>query len=794
VAGDRALVIGVAQYATLADQLPGGVADALRITNWLISDSGGRIRPRNVKLLLSRRPEDTKEKFPAPENVTEREATFDDLSDAANELVAQEGARLFVYFSGHGVTDPQSGEPVLLLQGYRDDRPQHSMTLRSLMTRLQAAKFPVQHVWIDACRDIARPTTVNWAKHGKGNDGVKPVPQQFPIFATSPGLMAQQLQSFQRETGAFTLSLLDALEGRGAATVVDEERLKTEDKLRYVLTYESLFRTVCNSVKAHKLEVDQGFIQVPSKGILENQDNPEIVVFDVDMESAADRQRFMRRVRVTVAPPEAPLRSLSFEGAIDHEIEPTPTGPWDVELFLSTYFVRAKAPGFVLGAAAWPKVPLWAPVTDAMTGKPADIPDPWLVTVELRPDAKVIKTNGGIESTGFEELVEDTLESAAPRKHRVTVTARSEDPQASIEIWDDSGIRAMASGKVTVVLWPGTYHARLRRDAGDSEPQPFVVDGSASTLTVDVMSPPPAPEIRQIAHGEQATGEVAVSERLGWLASPDETMLLALSATTALPGHGADNLERIRSADSVRAALPCGIALLTRGDVQLEPTTFGDPIATGRTAHFDATWSSWRLVPESYPVRARFKVRSRFGESERAVDVPLRVLEHHVTLVIVDVLGERPELVQLWLPAAGGASLPNGPDEWRGAVMAQRALARGDVRWAREILRRDGGLADPARILLRFALAAATDTPENIHAAAQGVVAAHPELADGHCGLAIAARAQGQPHEAELALAQHAGMPATRIAFEDMRTMEGAAGATDLVVPGWPWTALAVPT
>jgi hypothetical protein len=803
MAADCALVIGVSKYGTLGDELPGGVADALRMTDWLMRPDGGRVRPLNIRLLLSRRVQDT---APAPANVAESDASYSTLVEVVDELVMHKsGNRLFVYFSGHGITD-LFGHPVLLLQGYSEDKPHHSVTLDSLVTRLQAARFPEQHVWIDACRDVPAPSaTVSWSRHPKGNEGVKPAPEQYGIHATSPGLTAQQLTMFQRETGAFTTALLDALAGRGAAANLDEALLKGEDRMRYVVTYASAFDAVRDCVESRKLPAAEGLIQSPRRS-LESGHNPTLVAFDVDPDSAGDRARFARKVNVAIEPATAPVKRITFEGTLDSEMVPAGPTPWDVELFHSTYFVRAHAPGFVRATPAWPMLILTAPETDPATGQALPQP-PAAVTVRLRPEPTKPKSTSSLSNVGLDAIgavdaldgglhadaldgVADlaSVEPASPS--RITVTAGSADPQASIEIAGADGIRAMASGRLTVDLAPGRYQVRVLDDQGERSRQELVLDGSSTAVNVEVAAPPSSPTLVPLIHHRSGPA-FQVSERLGWLASIDELTVLALAACSGLPGHGADNLARLGCHRAVEEALPTGVAVVIRGLASVDGA-LGAPTAGGQTDIIDGMWWSWRVAS------GRHQLRLTWGpDAPRALELPLAVLPDHVTLVVLDAVAARPELVQLWLPREPRHDLPAAPGDWRGAILAQRALSRGDLGWARAKL--EEPFVDPARTLLRFALAAATATSEEIADAALATATMLPSLPDGPCGRAVAARAAGAPFDLDLASADAHGIPVTRIATEDMLAMHqdtpppALVDAHRRIVPGWAWTSFAGP-
>jgi hypothetical protein len=237
-----AIVIGIDEYGAPQLQLQAAVADAERFRAWVVSEDGGRVPEDNVHLLLGRRPGEHKKQ----EN--EVAPTKANIVQAINDVVAAaeargRGDRLYFFFSGHGITAQLAGreESALVLPGFDERHPEHSLAVRSLAEHLETTPFDDQFFFVDACRTLFEDLYGQigaWPIPRRRDPGQSPV-QQFILYATSPGLTAAQ--SPWPEDGefvsAFTEVLISGLEGGQRAKAWSWERSSYEVRWERLATY-----------------------------------------------------------------------------------------------------------------------------------------------------------------------------------------------------------------------------------------------------------------------------------------------------------------------------------------------------------------------------------------------------------------------------------------------------------------------------------------------------------------------------------------------------------------------------
>jgi hypothetical protein len=107
-------------------------------------------------------------------------------------------------------------EGAILMPGFDDDHPEHSLSIRSVLEFFETVQFKDQFFFVDACRsapkrefDIGR-----WPIPRRRDPGKPPV-QQFVLYATSPGLTAAEDR--WQGMGEFTKMLIPGLRGGAKA-------------------------------------------------------------------------------------------------------------------------------------------------------------------------------------------------------------------------------------------------------------------------------------------------------------------------------------------------------------------------------------------------------------------------------------------------------------------------------------------------------------------------------------------------------------------------------------------------
>lgn len=722
---DCALVIGISRYASLADDLAGSVSDALRMTEWLLRPDGGNVRPIDVRLSLSRRPGDT---TPSPAHVPEAGATKTEIVDALSDLAARGGKRLFIYFAGHGHSAQINNllVPVILASDFTWVHADNSFTLDSIRAFCATMDFPEQYFFIDACRDVKAPDRApNYGVYPAAGSLVIPAPEQYGIHATSPGLTANQLQGYQRETGAFTSALIDALEGRRGAKSLDEALFYAEDRIRYRVTYHSVLASVVDVVERRKLEAAAGggdLIQKP-RSFGEHSRNPELVSFEVD---AASRPRFMSTISVEIEPPTAAVESVEITGTVATTLR---MAPWNTPPLLhGTYWVKATATGYVR-AAPWPQVQLeGGPTTARVALQPiaAAAAAPPITTVLALPTVRGTEPTRGLSGSSGAAIAARGAHGAS-----VLLAVRALDPFAALELVGVDGVRAHAFGEVTTSVRPGQFMIATVAD-----------DGRRQLTTLDVGE----------AHD--------AVERLVEVPALDEVTLHALASTLPFGGPVVLEAGELVDAAIAHAALPQGILACTLGAASLSIDG-----RVGATSSIGI--ASWRAV-RTEPGTTTAQISTTRGDFE----LPVVVLANHVTSIIIAEALESYEVVMLWIPVT-----PPGLPEWRTAIIAQRALARGDLRWLANAIEASQGAGDPARSLLRLALATLTGSSDRVRELAAELSSTWPQFDDGAVAAALVAGAPTAPDRRVPALHALA------------RRLDE--GARSRLVPRMAWTAFA---
>jgi hypothetical protein len=303
---DWAIVIGVDHYPASASwTLHGAVRDALSMRDWLLSPRGANVAPENLTLLLGPDPD-----APAP-TVDFTAATHDNIVNAINGLLAKSkksGARLFFYYSGHGlsVNADLSLKQGILASDFSRITSHKSLTVTSLFELFQSTSFRQQFFVIDACRNIPLGR-IRLADFPYVPEPVVPAFPQFVMFATQPGVEALEVGFPGDESGAFTNALLNGLNGQGAAKAWDD------DSGEYVVRWNEVFSAVLEDVRSRKLHVDAAgggpIIQEPRQYGERGNENPELARFP---DASVPDEELL--IDLSPSPSVLPVASVSVNG------------------------------------------------------------------------------------------------------------------------------------------------------------------------------------------------------------------------------------------------------------------------------------------------------------------------------------------------------------------------------------------------------------------------------------------------------------------------------------------------
>lgn len=233
-----AIVIGIDEYGGDVPPLSAAVRDAEEFYEWVVSDKGGQVPEKNVRLLLGRQAGDQ------GGQEVERVPTKDAILSAVNEVMTQSGAageKLFFFFSGHGIitTYANREESALATSGYDRQHRDQTVAVRSITEFFETTQFKDQFFFFDACRNKPQLTESEiggWPIPRRRDPGQPPV-QQFILYATAPGREALEVGWPDEALGAFTEVLMRGLEGTGRAKAWSWERTCYEVRWEALATY-----------------------------------------------------------------------------------------------------------------------------------------------------------------------------------------------------------------------------------------------------------------------------------------------------------------------------------------------------------------------------------------------------------------------------------------------------------------------------------------------------------------------------------------------------------------------------
>ena len=274
-----------------------------------------------------------------------------------------EGERLYFFYAGHGLTARvnQRDKNALVCSDFSDLLTMNSLALRSLWEFFETVQFQDQFFFVDACRNIPWENVEfevgRWPLPRKRDPGLPPA-QQFILYATSPGLRAQEPQEAGNERGAFTEVLLNGLRGTSTAKAWSPE------SQNYQVRWERLVDYIKNEVEERRLTVAQGVaqdvFQIPqdtgAHGVAGRERNPVLAEFPSN--AFPDEQ-----LRILLSPDE--VVSVAEVTVLDEAAEAVQTKsqlaglPVEFTLPPRTYALHATAPEYDK-AVARPPIELYS--------------------------------------------------------------------------------------------------------------------------------------------------------------------------------------------------------------------------------------------------------------------------------------------------------------------------------------------------------------------------------------------------------------------------------------------------
>lgn len=242
-ADDRAIIVGIRDYPDESfrqRQLRGPVNDARAFYEWVTSPDGGQVPEKRVTLIVSEYngPEETcpeSLRTPVPGEAADAEPTWHKVDRAFDELRKacrgkRHGRRLYLYFSGHGLSIRRGHCGVYCADATRAETRYFACTTQ-VDWLIDAGAFAEILMFADCCRNRLRTATdFPFTEPIRGEP--RKVKAVF-LMAAQDGLAAKEKQFEGKTHGVFTWALLKALNGAAA----DEHGKITAQRLvTYVAT------------------------------------------------------------------------------------------------------------------------------------------------------------------------------------------------------------------------------------------------------------------------------------------------------------------------------------------------------------------------------------------------------------------------------------------------------------------------------------------------------------------------------------------------------------------------------
>ncbi|KAF2415972.1 caspase family protein [Microbacterium sp. B35-30] len=758
-----AIVVGADDYGTPEMELSAAVSDACDFRDWVTVRGG--VPASNVRLLLSPA---SKDPHPAEDPARRaRPATKDNIVSAINEVVVatadQKPERLYFYFAGHGITARVSNrdESALVLPGFDEVHPDHSLSVRSIAEYFETTSFADQFLFIDACRNVPwanRELEIGrWPVPRKRDPGAPPT-QQFILYATAPGHTAQEVGWLGEADGRFTGVLLEGLTG------VKNAKAWSWERNCYEVRWERLASFINRGMRARMpAGISEADIQaqIPqdtgTRGVASRERDPVVVSFPsghfdlatLTVRLAVEAKRKKAQVSVLDALGATVASALGVTGEVQA-----------FQLPPKTYAVQATTttPKGLSGSAT----------------APIELYEDQPVTVELLPRGKkpVARSFPQPEGTPVTEPIGfDTAAGDDHQQSGATILIESEDSLAVAEIVDEAGrVRAVKRAGETAQVEPGFYYVRhigpdatrdaefVRLTAGESErvslqprPPDSLVEELASAMGGRVRDGYLTMGDDAIAWARPTT---VVTAGLAKYLAGDEPVAMAPGTARAelrngsgvavfAVGVGRDGRADLDAVRQVKVAIwRAGEPVIGTG-LELQPSAAG---VAGRVLRVDAAphWVSF-TAPDAAPM---------------VVAVP--VLPQRLATLVAQIDIDRIRLYQYHPSIADGAS-SEVSHLWRLEYL-QRMLLAGRIDVADRLAQELAATApeDPfagvvaGYVLLRLGL------HEELGALASAIITAAPTLSDAYILRAEHEAVKGERELAEQAFinAVDCGIPA----------------------------------
>ena len=356
------------------------------------------------------------------------------------------------------------------------------------------------------------------------------------LSATSPLLRAVELN----ERGAFTEILLAGLAGAGKAKIYDK------DTDEYIVRVDRLFAYVEEEVRKKQILVtappDPPLYQRVYPETRNVPTPPTLSRIPLDAVAPVSLEIFIEPDGIWTQT-DVKIRVTSEDADYDKEIVPVRGVPVDLPpvLLPKSYIVRAEANGFQPEQRRWP-IDLYEPQTRKLKLNPMQMTSGGSATGgpgDGGTDGGEINAPLGTRGGGIFKSIDGVALTTG-------LTARSSDPLAPIEIYDNKG-ELMAEGQGVVIVGnikPGFYRARLVTPEGKmAEELIDLSPGENEEVFLDAPSLPNYGLFKEIVdrtdlHMSEDDQTLRFSEDVGPMATPQLTTMLALAGSVVVRQYG----------------------------------------------------------------------------------------------------------------------------------------------------------------------------------------------------------------------------------------------------------------
>lgn len=218
---DRAIIVGIRSYPGLGQPLDGPENDAKKFCEWATSKTGGQLKGKDARLILSSQFGPMKKPIDAKPTLEAIQRELDQLQDEAEENGKRGeglrvGRRLYLYFSGHGF-EPAADRVALLMANATRLRGYHVVGKLYADYFRRSGIFDEVLLFMDCCRESLQQFPTLLPPYVEMLSSTAPETGKWlHAFATKWSRKSREKKIGGVAHGIFTAALLRGLGGEAA--------------------------------------------------------------------------------------------------------------------------------------------------------------------------------------------------------------------------------------------------------------------------------------------------------------------------------------------------------------------------------------------------------------------------------------------------------------------------------------------------------------------------------------------------------------------------------------------------